>query len=719
MPEQMRHEYNSPATHFIRSRQSGNCGRLIFGCLIAFTIFCAHTFCVNNSAVAQDKDSSKESARDDGPFPQRFKVSDGIFDGGGEWFNTSEDISIKDLRGKIVLVDFWTYCCINCIHVLPDLKYLEKKYEKEIVVIGVHSAKFDNEKVSENIRQAIMRYEIAHPVVNDSEMTIWRNFRTSSWPTLALIDPEGYFIGRESGEGNRELFDQVIAKLIDHHRAKGTLNEEPFKPTLETSKEKATPLRYPGKVLVDEANKRLFIADSNHNRIVVSSLDGKLQQVIGTGRQGIQDGPAAAATFNHPQGMELVNNTLYVADTENHAIRTVDLNSMQVATLAGTGEQSRVRIPSGNPNSIQLNSPWALHHLNGVLYIAMAGPHQLWSHELGSQLISVYAGSGREDIVNGPLNAAALAQPSGITSDGANLFVVDSEGSAIRMVGTAKDANVTTIIGESELARGGSLFEFGDKDGVGKEARLQHPLGIACFGKETLFVADSYNHKIKRVNLAENRITTWLGNGKPGDTLDPPLLSEPGGVSLSKTELFIADTNNHRICAANLKTGALREIVVEGLKSPRSTAGTSSEKINRLSGELLPQQDLAVAKYATVNVKLHYPDGFKPNLAAPVIWKVSADESQNILAPDVPEKRREANLANGIASFKIPLTTKEGSLELMLQVNYQFCLSARESVCKTRTVRYRIPINVAKGHTESEFTIEVQPPPPKKKSNNE
>ena len=127
------------------------------------------------------------------PFPDRVRAPDGILDGGKEWLNTTGPIGLKDLRGKIVVIDFWTYCCINCMHVLPDLKYLEQKYPNELVVIGVHSAKFTNEKESNNIRQAIMRHEIEHPVVNDAEMTIWGKFGVRSWPTLAIIDPEGFY----------------------------------------------------------------------------------------------------------------------------------------------------------------------------------------------------------------------------------------------------------------------------------------------------------------------------------------------------------------------------------------------------------------------------------------------------------------------------------------------------------------------------------------------
>jgi thiol-disulfide isomerase/thioredoxin len=203
--------------------------------------------------------------------------------GAGGWINVAEPLSLKALRGKVVLLDFWTFCCINCIHVLPDLKYLEEKYPNELVVIGVHSAKFDNEKETGNIRKAILRYEISHPVVNDANMVLWRKFAVRSWPTLVLIDPEGFYCGFISGEGNRELLDQVIGRVLAYHRAKKTLDETPVRFDLERHKQPATPLRFPGKILADAPSDRLFISDSNNNRIVVTTLAGKLVSVIGTG----------------------------------------------------------------------------------------------------------------------------------------------------------------------------------------------------------------------------------------------------------------------------------------------------------------------------------------------------------------------------------------------------------------------------------------------------
>ena len=253
------------------------------------------------------------------------------------WLNTDKPLSLAGLKGKVVLLDFWTYGCINCIHIIPDLKKLEKKYPNELVVIGVHSAKFENEKDTENIRRIILRYEIEHPIVNDADFKIWNAYAVNAWPTRYLIDPAGYVIGKLSGEGGYEALDKVIGDTIAEFRKRGELNEAPLKLVLEKAKVGDLPLAFPGKIVTDEKNNRLFIADSDHNRIVVARLDGTLLETIGTGTHGADDGAFDRATFFRPQGMALDGETLYVADTENHLIRQIDLKSKTVTTIAGTG----------------------------------------------------------------------------------------------------------------------------------------------------------------------------------------------------------------------------------------------------------------------------------------------------------------------------------------------------------------------------------------------
>lgn len=632
------------------------------------------------------------------PFPNRVPAVE--LAGGVEWLNTAAPLSLKQLRGKVVLLDFWTFCCINCIHVIPDLKYLEAKYPNELVVIGVHSAKFDNEKETGNIRQAILRYEIEHPVVNDAEMLIWRRYNVHSWPTLVLIDPEGFYCGYVSGEGNRDLLDQVIQKVIAHHRAKGTLNETPLRFDLERAKEAASPLRFPGKLLADEASQRLFISDSNHNRIVVTRLDGELLEVIGSGRIGKRDGSFAEAEFDHPQGLALVGETLYVADTENHLLRQVDLREKTVSTLAGTGEQGHLRAGQFPLREARLNSPWDLLHLDGVLYICMAGPHQIWSHRLGSNTIQPYAGSGREDIRNGMLSEAALAQPSGITTDGTHLYVCDSEGSAIRQITTQPNndlknpaGEVTTLVGTSDLPNGRALFEFGDKDGVGSKVRLQHPLGIV-FHDGFLYVADSYNHKIKRINVKTRTCTTWLGTGKPGESLDPPQFAEPAGLSVAGGRLYVADTNNHRICVVDLLTKDLTVLPIPGLKPP-AAASQSSGLLALGEREVVPVQRIAPGPFVEFEVTVKLPDDFKLNPAAPAIYQLTAAQSQTLIAADQLNSREEARTEGSTLKFRVPLAETAGEATFYLVINFQYCRDGEQGACKLGGAQYAIPLKVS------------------------
>ncbi len=258
--------------------------------------------------------------------------------GGTAWLNVSRPLTLSDLKGKMVLLDFWTYCCINCMHIIPDLKKLEAKYPKELVVIGVHAAKFTNERETENIRQAILRYELEHPVVVDSNLAIWQAYGVRAWPTLVLIDQEGYIVGSDTGEGHYEILDKIIGEFASLYRANNPANEKPLPLSLEKDKQAASFLSFPGKILATQ--NRLYIADSNHNRIVITDLKGNVLDVAGSGEIGKSDGEFAAASFHHPQGMAIHGDFLYVADTENHLIRRLDLKQRAVKTIAGNGKQA-------------------------------------------------------------------------------------------------------------------------------------------------------------------------------------------------------------------------------------------------------------------------------------------------------------------------------------------------------------------------------------------
>ncbi len=397
----------------------------------------------NQVASFLESGLTNRAAASELPPERQERVAAPELDGGVAWLNTASPIRMRDLKGKIVLIDFWTFCCINCIHTLPDLAKLEKQYPNQLVVIGVHSAKFENEKNSESIRKAILRYEITHPVVNDADMKIWQKYGVNSWPTLVLIDPEGNVVGKGSGEGLYSAVNERIKELIKIHREKKTLNEEPLHFDRDKFKDRAaSPLFFPGKVLADGPGKRLFISDSTHHRVVETDLEGNTLAVAGTGQAGHNDGAFDKASFNDPQGLALNGDILYVADRKNDLIRALDLKNKTVKTIAGTGEQGSDRMSGGPALKTGLNSPWDLYLVGKRLFIAMAGHHQIWTLDLDRHQLEPYAGNGREDIVDGQLPNASFAQPSGLTSDGTNLYVADSEVSAVRSLPLNDKGNV-------------------------------------------------------------------------------------------------------------------------------------------------------------------------------------------------------------------------------------------------------------------------------------
>lgn len=517
---------------------------------------------------------TEETAMTDPAPPPRKPIPAPELEGGVAWLNTAGPLSLKkDLKGKIVLLDFWTLCCINCMHILPDLAKLEKKYANQLVVIGVHSPKFENEKDTNSIRKAILRYQIEHPVVNDADHRIWNAYDVEAWPTFVLIDPEGNLVGYTSGEGRYELLDKVIEKLIEEHRKKRTLDERPLRFDLVRFREGGdTPLFFPGKVLADAEGKRLFIADSTHHRLVVTDLEGNHLFTIGTGQAGAADGPFDKCQFQDPQGMALRGNTLYVADRKNHLIREVDLQAKTVRSIAGTGEQDggfthrqlNEPVPA---RSIGLNSPWDLCLVGDTLYIAMAGHHQIWAYDLKKREIGPYAGTGRENIRDGPLRFADFAQPSGITTDGRFLYIADCETSSLRKVPLGGEGRVETLVGRG-------LFVFGDVDGPGRvadpssaqEARLQHAIGVV-YHDDKLYVADTYNNKIKMFDLRTGRLETFAGHESDWPLL-PQHFHEPAGVSYAAGKLYVADTNAHRIQVVDLKTRQVSTLPLRGVQPP-------------------------------------------------------------------------------------------------------------------------------------------------------
>lgn len=439
------------------------------------------------------------------------------------------------------------------MHVLPELEALEEAFPTELVIIGVHSAKFPNEREVDSIRQAILRHGLAHPVANDDQFLVWRSYAINAWPTLVLIDPRGYVRAIVSGEGHGDFLRHTIADLITEHRQSGTFTDAPVRFQRERRNDDA--LAFPEKVLADPETHRLLVADTGHHRIAIVDDEGNMLDLAGTGEPGATDGAFDQATFRAPRGLALTDTLLYVADTENHLIRCLHLGTRTVQTIAGDGRQGHAIRQRGPARDMSLNSPWDLCVADGKLYIAMAGCHQIWVIDMATAEMQLFAGTGREAIIDGPRLEGALAQPSGIATDGQVLYIADSEVSAIRAVDLTGPGWLRTLVGKG-------LFIFGDQDGIGEDVRLQHPLGVSLGGGQ-IYLTDTYNHKVKVLYPTMRAVKTLFGTGQRGQQ-DGRLAEfyEPGGLSVLQDRIYIADTNNHRIRVADLNAGEVATLPI-------------------------------------------------------------------------------------------------------------------------------------------------------------
>ncbi|MFF4216774.1 alkyl hydroperoxide reductase [Streptosporangium nondiastaticum] len=468
--------------------------------------------------------------------------------GKGGWLNTGNvDLSLADLRGRIVILDFWTFCCVNCLHVLDELRELEEKHRDTVVIIGVHSPKFVHEAEHQAVVDAVERYGVEHPVLDDPELATWKQYAVRAWPTLVVIDPEGYVVAQHSGEGHAHALEALVAELEAEHGAKGTLRrgDGPYV----APEPVATDLRFPGKAVVLPGGGFL-VSDSTRHQLVEMAADGEtVVRRIGSGERGFgsgaSDGGAPSGgvpSFNEPQGLALLpGGKVVVADTVNHALRSYDPETGAVTTIAGTGRQWMQGQPTSGPAlEVSLSSPWDVAWFDGKLWIAMAGVHQLWTYDPGSGTVEAAAGTTNEGIVDGPLREAWFAQPSGLaaSADGERLWVADSEGSAVRWVD--RDGFVHTAVGKG-------LFDFGHRDGDASQALLQHPLGVTALPDGSVAIADTYNHALRRYDPASGEVTTLATD-----------LREPSDAVLAGDDVVVVESARHRLTRLRLPESAVR-----------------------------------------------------------------------------------------------------------------------------------------------------------------
>ncbi|MGB2571426.1 NHL domain-containing thioredoxin family protein [Micromonospora citrea] len=477
---------------------------------------------------------------------------------GRGWLNTGgRELGPADLRGRIVLLDFWTFCCINCLHVLDELRPLEEKYADVLVVIGVHSPKFEHEKDPDALVAAVERYGVHHPVLDDPELDMWQQYAAKAWPTLAVIDPEGYVVATMAGEGHAEGLTRLIDDLIATHEAKGTLRrgDGPYVPPAEPE----TALRFPGKAVVLDGGN-LLVSDSARHSLVELAPDGETPvRRIGSGVRGRADGPAGSAGFSEPQGLcllpahaaEVAGYDLVVADTVNHLLRGVKLATGEVVTVAGTGRQWRSTADdhAHDALSVDLSSPWDLAWYDGRVVIAMAGIHQLWWFDPIKRTAGMYAGTTVEALRDGPLAEAWMAQPSGlsVSADGTRLWVADSETSAVRYV---ENGVLGTAVGQG-------LFDFGHVDGPAERALLQHPLGVCALPDGSVLIADTYNGAVRRFDPGTGQVST-VADG----------LAEPSDLVLTADgDVLVVESAAHRL--TRLAPGVLSAAGAVTVDGPR------------------------------------------------------------------------------------------------------------------------------------------------------
>ena len=459
-----------------------------------------------------------------------------------EWTNTEQPLSLESLRGRVILMHFWTFDCVNCINLLPDLRYLENKYHDGVSVVGVHAPKYEYQRQTASVLKAVNRSHIKHAVANDPNFELWQAYGVKSWPTIAIIDAEGQLAAMLPGEGRRQEVDALIGHLLDEAASKDQRVYET--PTAASRPETRLPLLFPRKVLATESS--LWIADSGHNRILECNHEGRILRQFGSGNPGYWDGRNQDAGFTDPQGMAIVKDWLYVADTGNHAIRRIRLLSGEVETAAGTGVIGYdLPTDDAEPTRVAMSAPTAIACSGDKVYFVVSGQNQLWQLDLLKNRLSVLAGNGQLALTDGDGVTASFAQPSGIDVLGQQLVVADSASSSVRLV-RLLDNRVSTLIGAG-------LYEFGDIAGKRDVARLQHPLDVCADPRGLVFIADSYNGKVKALNLRSGELRA----------LNLPYrLSEPSGLSLAGGALWIANTNAHEIVRVDLKTGQIRRLTI-------------------------------------------------------------------------------------------------------------------------------------------------------------
>ncbi|XP_027201044.2 NHL repeat-containing protein 2 [Dermatophagoides pteronyssinus] len=635
-----------------------------------------------------------------------------------EWINVSESLSLsKNFNGLITVCDFFTYCCINCLHILPFLHRIESKYiEKEVLFLGIHSPKFENEKSSKNVMNAVIRHDITHPVCNDPELKLWNQLCIRCWPTIIIISPNGELLFTLMGElAIQNKLEFYIDICLKYYGQKNQLFIErkfslPIINSQDQRSAESSRLNYPTKIAASIDGKRLAIANTLSNTIIVTTVDGIIEFIIGSSSVGFQDGSFEHASFNHPQGIAWINqNEFYVCDTENSAIRKIDLILQTVETVTKS-----------------LNSPWDLvfNPDDNRLYIAVAGSHQIWTlilskqgdivHGNNVQYLSCicFAGDGNEQKRNHRnLLKSSFAQPSGIAVNSNVLYIADSESSSIRMINLQSNS-VSTLVGGSIDPT--DLFAFGDIDDIGSKCRLQHCMGICYASNDIVYIADTYNHKVKQIEIeskkCQNLTVNWTEHND-----DDEKFNEPNGLCFlyDQNVLLVADTNNHRIVSIDLNNNFNATIfsIIDSIDDQSTTDEAKSNLNNNLSSNVktIMEKPLKISYNQKMKILLRFDfiDTLKADTNAKHLIKCKLLKNSSVGLSIISDNNIRTNNLNNIEFILqcTTMTTGDYHSELLsIECNLNLC-HLKENFCTLQKILIKQPIIISKDDVDDNEKI--------------
>lgn len=620
------------------------------------------------------------------------------------WLGTTRPLRLRELRGHVVVLDFWTSCCVNCMRVLPILRDLERRHAtRPLVVIGVHSAKFPGEARPERVADAMARHGVEHPVVVDDGLAIWERYAIRSWPTLVVLRPDGTIAAVAPGEPDPAALDTLVRGLFAEAEARGTLAAAPLA-IPRGDPPPPRPLAFPGKLAV-APDGRIAVADSGHHRVLVLAPDGQVLLTIGSGRRGFCDGPLAEARLDDPQGLAWADDgALWICDARNHTVARADLSLGRLDTVAGTGSMGHVPITSPSPaRATALRSPWDIALVGERALVCLAGSHQLGAltpSPGGGYTVELLAGDGREALVDGPPRVACYAQPSGLARRGDRLFIADSETSAIRELDLES--------GETRTLVGAGLFDWGDDDGAFADARMQHPLGVAALPDGDLLVADTFNDRLRRLDRRAGRVST-LSLGTAHESL-----REPGGLAvLADGDLLVADTGHHRLVRLAPDGRFLAELPVRGapaLPEPDEPEPPplSAAPATRWFDLVLERAPALAPGRATAHLRLLAPTGWKFGAGAPQRLTLEVSRRSDLVtAPDRTtlsgQDRSDMSVEIDLEVGELP--TSEVRSELLVRVDATLC-GGEPEVCAPSQAWLRIPLLLTRAG-EAAFTVEL------------